>query len=360
LKKVNLSRFRQKVFDWFSVHARSLPWRGTTDPYQIWVSEIMLQQTTTKTVESYFSRFIERFPTVQALAASGLDEVNHYWEGLGYYRRAAQMHKAAQVITEQFGGVFPRTYKEVLNLPGIGRYTAGAVLSLAFGERLPILEANTIRLYSRLTALQEETATAAAQKKLWEFAETILPKKNSGQFNLALMDIGNAVCTPREPHCRDCPAASFCEAAALGLQDVIPVLPPKEEKHDRTEVALLVRKRGKILMIRYPQGKRWAGLWDFPRAEAAAEIPLELVRDSVLQKRLTELTGRTLEIGNVLTTMKHSVTKYRITLFFCEGNDLGKSASETSETCEVQWKSAKEIETLPLHSTARKLAVSLC
>ncbi|MDR0870398.1 MAG: A/G-specific adenine glycosylase [Planctomycetaceae bacterium] len=354
-----LTRFRRQVLDWFAANARQMPWRETTDPYRIWVSEVMLQQTTTKTVGSYYSRFVERFPAINVLAAAELDEVNRYWEGLGYYRRCSQMHKAAQEVVDRFNGQFPRKYEDVLKLPGIGRYTAGAVLSLAFDERLPILEANTERLYSRLIALPENPKTSESQKQLWAFADRILPKKNVGRFNLALMDIGNAVCTVKEPDCTDCPVVRYCEAVQAGIQHLIPLPLPKEKHIDRTEVALLIRKNQKILMIRYHPHQRWAGLWDFPRAESAAEIPLEIAGDAVLQRRLAALTGRQFEPGKVLKTLKHCVTRYRITLYFCEGTDNGAAPLQNSERCESRWVSAAELAELPLHSTARKLALFL-
>lgn len=353
-----LVRFRRRVFDWFAENARSLPWRGTNDPYRIWVSEIMLQQTTTKTVEGYFERFMERFPTVHRLAEAETAQVNRYWEGLGYYRRCSQMHKTAKEIVERFQGQFPRQYGIFLKLPGIGRYTAGAVLSLAFDERLPILEANTLRLYSRLVALQDDPRTGTSQKRLWSFAERILPRNDVGRFNLALMDIGNAVCRVTKPNCRECPVVRFCEAAQSGQQHCIPFLPPPEKKEDRTEVALLIRKGQKILMIRYPEHRRWAGFWDFPRAEAAAELPLEIASDAVLKQRLRELTGYEMEPHKFLKTLKHTVTRYRITLHFCEGT-LRETSSPSEAVCERKWVSLSELDHLPLHSTARKLALWL-
>ena len=348
--------FRRKLIRWYDKHARSLPWRDVADPYYVWVSEIMLQQTTTQTVQGYFDRFIKAFPTIQSLAESDLDLVNRYWEGLGYYRRCAFLHKAAKEIVVRFGGVFPDNVADVRRLPGIGRYTAGAILSIAFDQRLPILEANTLRLHARLLAMQGDLLYGEINARLWEFAEAILPRTGSGRLNQALMDLGNLVCTPKLPKCAECPVVVFCESAKQGLQGKIPSPQIKEQKEYRTETALLVRKRSKILLIRSPEGQRWAGLWDFPRAETEAELPLMLQADMVLQNRLSELTGRKLMLGRLIWSLKHSVTKYRITLFFCEGTDTGITGK--AALCETRWVTAAELQKLPLNSTARKLAIA--
>ena len=348
--------FRRQLIRWYARHARSLPWRDIADPYFIWVSEIMLQQTTTQTVHGYFNRFIQAFPTIQSLANADLDTVNRHWEGLGYYRRCALLHKAAKEIVDRFGGIFPHNINDVRHLPGIGRYTAGAILSIAFDQRLPILEANTLRLHARLLAIRGDLMRGEANTRLWEFAETILPRTGSGKINQALMDLGSLICTPKSPQCTACPVAHFCESAKQGWQNEIPSPKKKEPAEYRTEVALLVRKRGKTLLIRSPEGERWAGLWDFPRAETEAELPLMLKADKTLQNRLAELTGRTLTPGQLICSLKHSVTKYRITLFFCEGTDAGSSGKAL---CETRWATSAELQKLPMNSTARKLVRSI-
>ena len=192
-----------------------------------------------------------------------------------------------------------------------------------------------------------------ANSRLWEFAEAILPRTGSGKLNQALMDLGSLICTPKSPKCAECPVVAFCESAKLGLQMEIPSPKTKELKVQCTEAALLVRKRGKTLLIRYPEGERWAGLWDFPRAPTKAELPLTLAADTVFQDRLSELTGRKLIPGHLICSLKHSVTKYRITLFFCEGMDAGQSGKKS--LCEIRWATPAELQALPLNSTARKL-----
>ena len=348
------SLFRRNLLRWYTKNARSLPWRNVGDPYFVWVSEIMLQQTTTQTVRGYFDRFVRAFPTIRLLAEADLDTVKRHWEGLGYYRRCVLLHRAATKIVARYDGEFPRKISTVLALPGIGRYTAGAVLSIAFDQRQPILETNTMRLHARLLAIHGDLMRGEANARLWDFAEAILPRTGSGKLNQALMDLGSLVCTPKSPKCADCPVARFCESAKQGLQTEIPSPKRKEPKEYRTEAALLVQKRGKTLVIRYPEGQRWAGLWDFPRAETEAELPLMLPTDKLLQDRLSALTGRKLMPGRLIGSLKHSVTKYRITLLFFEGTDAGPSG--TKPLCETRWVTSAELQKLPLNSTARKLA----
>ena len=345
---MNYPFFRRKILGWYTHHARTLPWRGTIDPYRVWVSEIMLQQTTTQTVCRYFDRFLERFPTIRELAAANLDEVNRLWEGLGYYRRAAQLHRAAKEIVADHGGEFPLDVAVVRKLPGIGRYTAGAILSIAADQRLPILEANTIRLHARLLVVKGDTNRGEANRILWDFAEKILPKTGCGRFNQALMDLGNLVCMPKEPHCLRCPVVAFCESAKRGLQMQIPSPKSKVRIEERTEIAVIIRKKGKILLIKYPTGVRWAGLWDFPRCECldGDDLPLP--------QRFSIITGRKIVIGRQIETLKHSVTRFRITLRFHEAQELGKISGDSS-LYETRWATAQEMEHVPLNSTARKL-----
>ena len=360
-------QFRCRLIRWYDKNARSLPWRNIGDPYYVWVSEVMLQQTTTQTVQSRFDRFIAAFPTIKSLAEAELDTVNRLWEGLGYYRRCALLHKAAREIVARFDGKFPDRFDDVLRLPGIGRYTAGAILSIAFDQRLPILEANTLRLHARLLAIKGNIMSGEANARLWKFAEDILPRPRSdfnsatdrvprtgsGKINQALMELGSLVCTAKTPKCAECPVVAFCESARQGLQNEIPTPQVKEAKEYRTEMALLVRKRGKTLLVRSPEGGRWGGLWDFPRVETKAQVPAELLADIALHNRLSELTGRKLTPGRLICSLKHCVTKYRITLFFCEGTDAGQAA--TKALCETRWATATELQELPLNSTARKL-----
>ncbi|MEX2141703.1 MAG: A/G-specific adenine glycosylase [Pirellulales bacterium] len=318
------SAFRRRLVAWFRKHGRALPWRDTSDPYAIWVSEIMLQQTQVATVIPYYERFLLRFPTVAALAAADEHDVLRLWEGLGYYRRARQLHAAAKRIVSDHGGRFPHDVEAARHLPGIGRYTAGAVLSFAFDAREPILEANTLRLFARLLAFRGDPLAAAGQKLLWSAAEAILPRRSSGVLNQALIELGSQVCTPREPHCSRCPVASLCPTNRDGLQDVVPTRMPKPKIEHVREASVVVRNRGKVLLVQRASGERWAGLWDFPRFPLAADgesaVHQELI-DSV--NRLCKLR---IEPRRLLTTLRHGVTRFRITLE-CHEADLAAAAT---------------------------------
>jgi len=342
---------RRRLLAWFAEHARTLPWRGTDDRYRVWLSEIMLQQTQVVTVIPYFERFVKRFPTVNDLAEADEATVMQLWEGLGYYRRARQLHAAAKVVAEQHGGVFPNDYDAVLALPGIGRYTAGAILSIASGQRLPIVEANTQRLYSRLIASTTHPSEKEAANLLWEFAAAILPRSGSGTLNQAAMELGALLCTPQQPKCLLCPLRSDCAAHAQGIETKIPGKVKRIAYEQRAEFAVLVRDRlaPKYFVYRVPAGERWAGLWDFPRFGPPAAQSID---DAV--RRAGERFGLVIELGKKAKTIRHGVTKYRITL-----EAFHALADATPESDDHRWLSPEELKALPLSVTGRKLALEL-
>jgi len=347
---------RRAILTWFKKHARDLPWRQTRDPYKIWVSEIMLQQTQVATVETYFERFIEQFPDVRSLAEADEQKVLRLWEGLGYYRRARQLHRAAQVVVEQHGGKFPRDAAEVHNLPGIGRYTAGAVLSIAFDAQEPILEANTIRLFARLLKFPGDPLSSAGQKLLWQAAETLLPRKNTGQFNQSLMELGSLVCTPTNPDCDVCPLMCHCPTRMAGLQETIPQPKRKMQYESVTELAVVAWRDNKVLLRRCSPGQRWAGLWDFPRFASEQPDPKGSFSgtDAELINGVERQTGVTVEPFGHLTTIKHAVTKYRITLH-CHNARFVRGSIARSRHDSLRWVDCDRLEELPLSTTGRKI-----
>jgi len=345
--------FRRRLRAWYADHARDLPWRRNRDPYAIWISEIMLQQTQVATGRPYFERFVGRFPTIAALAAAEEQEVLRLWEGLGYYRRARQLHQAARLVASEHDGVFPRDAELVRRLPGIGRYTAGAILSIAFDARQPILEANTLRLFSRLLAYRGQPASTEGQRLLWAMAEAVLPQRHVGRFNQALMELGSTVCLVRGPLCDACPAAPLCRARTEGLQTSIPAPKPKPLSEARHEVALIVRRRGRVLLVRCPEGGRWAGLWDFPRFLVHAEHQAGL-RDELVAL-VQQQTGVTIQLGQRLTTLKHGVTRFRITLD-CHEAAYVSGADTIHDGVEMRWLRPEELLSYPLNTTGRKLS----
>ena len=344
---------RHRLSTWFQSNSRDLPWRRTRDPYHVWVSEIMLQQTQVVTVIPYFERFIVKFPTIAALASADEDQVLRLWEGLGYYRRARQLHKAARVIVAEHDGVFPRDPGAVKALPGIGRYTAGAILSIAFDAREPILEANTIRLFSRLIAYRDDTTSTEGQRILWGAAEDFLPRKNVGDFNQALMELGSEICTPRDPRCEVCPVAMLCPTRAKGLQNVIPAPKKKTNYEDAWEACVAVWRNGKVLLRRCEEGERWAGLWDFPRFPAHAQQGAALHRE--LGEGVRRLTGYDIAMGEFLQTIKHGVTRFRITLKCYQAEYL----SGRRVPGEFAWVRPEQLDAYALSVTGRRVAAAI-
>jgi len=346
-------QFRRRVLGWFARHARDLPWRRSQDPYSIWLSEVMLQQTQVETVIPYFGRFLKRFPSIGALAAATEEEVLRLWEGLGYYRRARQLHQAARLLVARHGGAFPRDPEAVRRLPGIGRYTAGAILSIAFDAREPILEANTIRLLARLLAYRGDPASAAGTRLLWAMAEAVLPRRGSGQLNQGLMELGSTVCLARGPRCDACPAALLCRARELSLVEAIPVPKARPPIEARREAAVVVRRRGRVLLVKCPDGGRWAGLWDFPRFVVGAEQDAALRAE--LAAGVARLTGVAIEPGEHLASIRHGVTRFRITLLCYQGRWLsGPNGQGPSGT--MRWVRPDDLDAYPLSTTGRKLS----
>jgi A/G-specific adenine glycosylase len=314
----------------------------------------MLQQTQVATVVPYFERFIEAFPTIESLARAPEQRVLRLWEGLGYYRRARQLHKAAKLVVQEFDGRFPSDPEAVRALPGIGRYTSGAILSIAFEDRQPILEANTTRLFSRLLAYRGDPMIAKGQSQLWSFAEAILPRRNVGDFNQALMELGGAICTPREPSCDACPIAPLCATFAQGLQEKIPLTRRRMNYESVSEACVVVRRAGRILLRQCAEGERWAGLWDFPRFAVARDENESKLREQIA-KNVNQQTGVSITVGPRITTIRHGVTRYRITLDCYEGVYRRGPLKRDQQ----RWVEADRLEAYPLSVTGRKIAERL-
>jgi A/G-specific adenine glycosylase len=346
-------QLRRRLLAWYALHKRDLPWRHSRDPYPVWISEIMLQQTQVATVREYFARFIRTFPDVRGLAAANEADVLRLWEGLGYYRRARQLHAAAKQVVVEHGGRFPADPIELQKLPGIGRYTAGAIASIAFNQRAAILEANTIRLLSRLIAYRENPHSVVGQRPLWRLAEEILPQKRVAEFNQALMELGSLVCTPSEPKCGECPLKALCEAYAAGSQQQIPPPKPRPDYTELREAAVVVRKNGSVLVRQCAADERWAGLWDFPRFEVESHGPL-FARDELAAKVHSQ-TGIKCMPGSHLKTMKHGVTRFRITLDCYEARFLS-GRIRIKDRSRIRWLPDEELAALPLSTTGRKIA----
>lgn len=266
-KKFPVNWFQKKLIDWYLENFRPLPWRETKDPYRIWISEIMLQQTQVKTVYPYFLRFIERFPSVGVLANAPAEQVMKCWEGLGYYRRAMNLHTTAQIIQNKFHGYLPENYQQLLDLPGIGPYTAGAIASFAFNLPQPAIDGNVSRVISRIFLIGETHKIAATQRKIRKRALEIISRDNASVFNQAIMELGATICTPQKAACGSCPVFSCCKAFKFNKQESIPNLGLKANpKKIVMEMALLAKQNKILLVKRSPRGLL-ANMWALPSTE---------------------------------------------------------------------------------------------
>ena len=339
----------EALLGWYARARRDLPWRRTPEAYRVWVSEIMLQQTQVERVKDFYVRFLERFPTVAELAAAAEHDVLRLWEGLGYYRRARQLHAAAKQIVSDHAGEFPRTVAGLRSLPGIGRYTAGAIASIAFDLPEPIVEANSRRVIARLAGHAGPLGGAGGDEPIWEIAAALVPPKHPGRFNQALMDLGALVCTPERPLCVTCPLESHCEARRTNRVAEIPVKAARRSAKEIHETAVVVRRAGRVLVVRRGAGEWWEGLWDFPRVPGAARAAARGIERSALLSGYA--CGKTRRLG----TIRHTVTHHRITLdvVACEAARAGKA------TPVRKWVTAAALASLAMTSPGRRIASML-
>ena len=302
---------------WFRSAARKMPWRETRDPYRIWVSEIMLQQTRVETVAPYYDRFLLEFPDVGSLARATLDSVLKAWEGLGYYSRARNLHRAAGILVARHRAKVPRTVEALEALPGIGRSTAGAIAAIAFGADVPILDANARRVVARLFAVEGDPRSVEVERILWNRSSSLVQKGRGRDTALAVMDLGAVVCLPNAPHCRECPLRSRCSSCLRGIQDSIP---PKRAKkvlpHHDVVAALFRRTDGALFLMRRPSEGLLGGLWAFP---SGRRDPGETLEDALRRSLREKLPVRAV-IQREVGAVRHAYSHYRITLhgFLCE------------------------------------------
>jgi len=337
---------RRRLLEWFAAERRALPWRETRDPYGIWISEAMLQQTRVEVVLDYWPRFLERFPTVEDLAGADEEEVLALWSGLGYYSRARKLRLAAQELVARFGGAFPRSREEALSLPGVGPYTAGAVLSIAYDLPEALVDGNVQRVLARLFGLEDELGSSALQKHLWALAEELVPEADPGDWNQALMELGATVCRARSPLCEACPLARDCRARADGRQELLPRKRPKAPPVEVALTILVAAARGRWLREQRPAGGRMAGLWQFPTlerpagGEAAALFPTELPEHA---------GSPVLAVGAARGRLRHGITRYRIEA------EVRSAELVAPRPRDWRWFRRPELEDLALTGMARKV-----
>jgi A/G-specific adenine glycosylase len=306
--------FSGRLLAWYARHQRALPWRGSRDPYQIWVAEIMLQQTQVETVRPYYARWLRQFPTLANLAAAPLAAVLAAWEGLGYYSRARNLHRAAQVVMAEHGGRLPDTVAGLLALPGIGRYTAGAIASIAFNRDVAVLDGNVKRVLARVFDVRLDVKSPAGEKALWTLAEGLVPAGRAGDHNQALMDLGATLCTPRAPACRLCPVRALCAAFRLGVQHERPVRTARPPVPHRVQAAAVVGKAGRVLLTQRPAGRLLGGLWAFPAVLVDAPNGGRTFIARALRRALRAEWGLQVKVGGERQVLDHGFTHFTLTL----------------------------------------------
>jgi A/G-specific adenine glycosylase len=330
---------------WYRANRRALPWRRTRSAYRIWVSEVMLQQTTAKAVLPYYNAFLSRFPSLKAVASAELDDVLAVWAGLGYYRRARNLWRTARHIREHHRGRFPSELDVALKLPGVGRYTASAVLSIAFGRAVAVVDGNVRRVLARRFTLDKASVSSAAA--LQDLATALLDRTAPGDWNQALMELGATVCVPRNPRCPECPLQRSCRARRQGRQEDFPPPRVRRPPERRVLAACVVRRRGQVLLARRdPDGGLLEGLWEVPQTSLRVRAPLDLRRD-ILRRY-----GLEIELGGVIGSTRHSITFRRIEVqvhaarlvFPREATGPG-----------LRWATRKQMRTLPLSALSQKI-----
>jgi A/G-specific adenine glycosylase len=338
----------RRLLNWYHKHGRTLPWRDHPDPYAVWVSEIMLQQTRVDTVIPYFEKWMNLFPDVRALANASEQEVLNAWEGLGYYSRARNLHKAAKIVADKFNGELPRDLTDLRSLPGIGRYTVGAIASMAFGMDEPTLDGNLRRVFARLFDVSESADAPAGEKILWELAAQNLPKGEAGDYNQALMDLGATICLPKNPRCLLCPLIEICEARKNGTQDIRPVLKLKKSVPHYIHAAAVIIQRGRVLLRQRPTDGLLGGMWEFPNGRVNADPAKELTK---ILNAAYKLKVRKKE---ALGVVQHAYTHFKVTVhaFRCEPVSIPKKEN-------LKWVKVIDLDDYPMGKVDRQIAKKL-
>ena len=337
---------------WYAFSARDLPWREDPNPFAVWVAEIMLQQTRVETVIPYYQRWMTRFPSISSLASASQEEVLALWEGMGYYSRARNLHRAARIVMDEHAGELPCNPTELRRLPGIGRYTAGAISSIAFGLDEPALDGNIRRVFARYFDLSEQLGSKAAENRLWELVAANLPPGGAGEYNQALMDLGAMICTPHAPGCAGCPLRSGCQAYALGLQEQRPVRQVKPAIPHHTVTAAVIQRAGRLLITRRPQGGLLGGMWEFPGGKCQPGEDLV----TCLQREIQEELAVRVAVGEPLGLYNHAYTHFRVTLhaFHCALSNGAEPAAVQVD--DLRWVTPGELADYPMGKIDRMIA----
>jgi A/G-specific adenine glycosylase len=341
------------LLDWYEHNARELPWRSAVSPYCTWISEIMLQQTQVETVLPYFERWMVRFPDIKTLAAADEQDVLTVWEGLGYYSRARNLHRAARQVMMEHNGQLPRTCAALKSLPGIGPYTAAAMASIAFGEDVAAVDGNIRRVIARLFDVSVPARSTQGEKQIQKLTQAYLPLGRAGDYNQALMDLGALICTPKKPDCTSCPIAVECSALQLGLQEERPVRMPRKKVPHLTVTAAIIRQDGLVLLAQRPPKGLLGGLWEFPGGTLEEDDP-DL--RACLQREIREELGVEIDVDEPFGQYEHAYTHFKITLhaFLCRLTEGALPQALDGQV--LAWAALPELPDYPMGKVDRQIA----
>ena len=347
--------FTQSILDWYTEHKRPMPWRDTKDPYKIWISEIMLQQTRVDQAWPYFERFISEFPAVFDLAEAEHQQVMKAWEGLGYYSRARNLHAASKVIVANFGGQLPQDYNDIIKLKGIGPYTAAAITSIAFGKVNAVVDGNVIRVITRFYGIEDDVRSAITTKRVQAHVDELISEKFPADFNQGIMELGATICTPKNPNCNHCPIITDCIATKMAKTDLIPYKSPAKKKpHKHIGVGIIEQHDGKVLIALRPKNAMLGGLWEFPGGKQEEGESIQ----QTVERELFEELGVEVKAFKEFMKLKHIYSHFSITMhaYLCQlisGEPSPKSSQE------IRWVEISDLEQYPFPKANKKLTERL-
>ncbi len=352
---MNKEETQQQLLSWYDENKREMPWRGCKNPYFVWISEVMLQQTRVDQATPYFNRFVECFPAVYDLAGASQQDVLKVWEGLGYYSRARHLHEASQTVVEKFSGKIPDNWEDIITLKGIGPYTASAVLSIAFRKPYAVVDGNVIRTLSRFYGIEEDVRSGKTKKFIQQYADDLLDENRPGDFNQALMELGARVCTPAEPDCLGCPLQTDCTAYRTVKTDEIPYKSPaKKIPHYNIGVGILMNDKNEVLIAHRPEDVMLGGLWEFPGGKQKSDESIE----AATIRELKEELDVDIQIIAAFMQLKHAYSHFKITLhaFLCK---LEKGEPKANSSQQIRWAALDELEDYPFPKANRGLTEKL-